>query len=269
MKNSVTSFKFWIGPGALLALVMAVLLTVDARAEATSTPDDECPGAHFCDPDSQEVPDLDGTLDEDRDEREDGPDDIGRDDEVQKSNSDGGFGKDVAQIGDGSATFHNARLDGRYGPRRGGRADGFCTDPNPYDPRDPYCGLGGSEFVTERLIINRPVRFESFEINMMLGRLQQQLRGYELTGVQVLVADVGGFRSAPGGRQSDLLLVINGRVEDSVRVFGNAHHGSGLTAYQLRPYNSVDVGFRGERIQVAVQGDVFVSEIQLSFRRIR
>lgn len=278
---------------ALLALIFALALVSQAHATGNSTPDDDCPGAHFCDPDGRDNTGPDSDWDGEREEdREPGPDDVF--DEFG-GNSDGG-----------SETFLNGMIDGRierggYRPGRPGRPGRDICDRNRWHPdcqpgrpdRPGRPGHGGPHpgpgpgypppghgpgypppgpghgypdvSVTERLIINRPVRFESLEINLMLGRMIERLRGYELTGMQVVVVDGRTYRP---GSASDLALVVNGRVEDSVRVFDSGRPGY-ASAYSLRPYRGADMGFRGERIQLAVQGEVFIGEIQLTFRRLR
>lgn len=276
---------------ALLALIFALALGTQAHAVSNSTPDDGCPGAHFCDPEDRRDTGPDSDWDGDRrEEREPGPDDVF--DEFG-GNSDGGYG--LADNGEGgSETFLNGAIGriergGRPGrPGRPGRGEDRICDRNPWHPscrpapgpgRPPHPpGPGypppppGPGYpvpsVTERLIVNRPVRFESLEINMMLGRQIERLRGYELTGVRVLVVDSHGYRPGPGAA-TDLALLINGRVEDSVRVFQSGRPAHSATAYDLRPYRGADIGYRGERVQVAVQGDLFISEIQLTFRRLR
>lgn len=289
---------------ALLALIFALALGTHAQAESNSTPDDDCPGAHFCEPEDRGGPGPDDVWDgEGEEEREPGPDETG--DGFFANIMKGGTDTVFPNEGEGGVdTFYVNGVQGRIGPGRPDRDDGrFCPRHDPrcregrpgHGPRPgppghgpypgPHPGPGPQPvyppphhdpgpgypdtFVTERLILNRPVRFESLEINMMLGRQIERLRGYELTGVQVMVVEGGGFRPTPGGVQADLALVINGRVEDSVRVVQYGGRGSHVTAYNLRPYRGVDLGFRGERVQVAVQGDLFVSEIQLSFRRLR
>jgi len=304
MKQSAATFRFWIGPGALLALVMAMAMTVEARTVGSMTPDDrDCPGAHFCDDDGGRTPGPDDVDDGDqREEREDGPDDY--------SDEFGNFDSGTVAGEGGSDTFHNGSIgpnEGRIG--RGGRGDGrgdgrgngrggrggrghYCPDPNPYDPYDPACDDGrpgrpgrppgpgpgpgypgypeypGNQTVVERLIINRVVGFESLEINMLLGRLAQRLRGYELTGIRMLVAEGGMYRPNPRGLETQMSLLVSGRVHDSLRIVHYGRPPGAMSAYDLRTQYSVDVSpRRGERVQLTVQGEVFIGEIQLSFRR--
>lgn len=211
MKKRVTDLSFWFGPGALLALIIAMSMTAEAQVMGKMSPDDtDCPGPHFCD-------DEPGDRNSDRDSGPDGTDQDER-----------------RQDGDG-----------------------------PDDVSDEF-GMRflAGDLAVERLKINRYVAFENIEINHILGRPLPHLRGYELVNVRVVVVEPSTHR--PYTPRSDLALRVSGRVHDSM---GLRPSGRRTTTYELRTRYGIIMGPRAERVQLTVHGEVFVSEIQLSFRR--
>lgn len=234
MKKSSQGLRFLIGPGALLALLMAMTVVAEGQVIGRMTPDEECARSEFC---------------------------VGRDD--------GGGYQDEFPGGSEDDYQEDVFTDGSRGGRIG------CPDPNPYDPPGRGCDDGrrpgrphrpgpghhGPAQISERLNIYRLTSFEGLELNMMLGQMIYNLRGYELSRVIVNVAD-RVERDIRGGRES-LTLLVSGQIHDSARVYGR----SGQFSYGLRPQYGIDMSPRGERVQVLVNGQVFITDIQLVFTR--
>lgn len=322
--------------GAFVTLVIGVAMSVGAQAKDKSTPKEDCPKGQYCgdDRNSGNGADPDGSAgDRGNDRNSGGPDD----------SSDPDFGD---RGGSDDSTFGNLTFfRGEIRPDRGGHGGGYEPG-HPGGPghgRPGYPGYpggpghGGGNYpgnpghggpgypgpgyppgpseppppaptrIVETLPIQRFVRQETLELNWLLGRRAETLRGYELERVDIIVESVRGgptpypeypqspgqrgdfggpvivpghgpgyppghggpggpgYPPGPGYTPTELSLFVSGRLHD--RTFADLRPGPGGLMFNLYPQYGVDLNPRfGERVQLYVNGEVFVREVRLVLR---